>query len=46
MSVHKKCIPKVIKNCRGTSIQNNCHGNETNLVKQKKIDPNLFALNR
>jgi protein kinase D len=26
MSVHKKCIPKVTKNCRGMSIQNSSQG--------------------
>jgi hypothetical protein len=26
MSVHKKCIPKVTKNCRGTPMQNSTHG--------------------
>jgi len=36
MSVHKKCIPKVTKNCRGTPMQSSSHGNIVNLSFETK----------
>ncbi|CAF3993640.1 unnamed protein product, partial [Rotaria sordida] len=35
ISVHKKCIPKVMKNCRGTPIQNNSPDDDDSLGETK-----------
>lgn len=37
MSVHKKCMPKVMKNCRGTPMSNSSQGNLKNQLKQVNI---------
>jgi len=44
MSVHKKCIPEVPKNCRGTPMQNSSHGKNTNTIKENEMIE--FLLNR